>query len=114
MNSQIFKKQVPPSILWDLLAKVCAEQSKYFLLSPISFKQAEYHSILTDFCASLEEYYHVSKKHYVNRKLNYSKFTTLIRQICNVNQVSFTSKIVYNRSTYDILYYIYKPDQQQK
>ena len=109
MNSQIFKKRVPENILWDLLKKICVEQSKYFLLSPISFKQAEYHNTtLSDFCTSLEEYYHVSKKHYVSRKLNYSKFTTLIRQICNINQVSFTSKIVYNSSSYDILYYIYK------
>ena len=108
MNSQIFKKQVPENILWDLLKKICVEQNKYFLLSPTSFKQADYHNILSDFCASLEDYYHVSKKHYVNRKLNYSKFTTLIRQICNINQVSFTSKIVYNSSSYDILYYIYK------
>lgn len=108
MNSQIFKKQVPESILWDLLKEISIEQNKYFLLSPISFKQAEYHDVLNNFCASLEEYYHVSKKHYVSRKLNYSKFTTLIRQICNINQVSFTSKIVYNKSSYDILYYIYK------
>ena len=108
MNSQIFKKQVPESIVWELLSKICIAQNKYFLLSPISFKQAEYHNILSDFCASLEEYYHVSKKYYANRKLNYGKFTTLIRQICNINQVSFTSKIVYNRSSYDILYYIYK------
>ena len=108
MNSQIFKKQVPENILWELLSKICVEQNKYFLLSPISFKQAEYHNILSDFCTSLEEYYHVSKKYYVSRKMNYGKFTTIIRQICNINQVSFTSKILYNRSSYDILYYIYK------
>jgi hypothetical protein len=109
MNSQIFKKRVPSSMLWDLLGKVCVDQGKYFLLSPVSFKQAEYHNILSNFCASLDEYYHNSKKHYINRKLNYIRFTTLVRQICNINQISFTSKIVYNRSSYDILYYIYKP-----
>ena len=108
MNSQIFKKQVPEKILWDLLSKICVEHNKYFLLSPVSFKQGEYHNILRDFCESLEEYYHISKKYYVSRKMSYGKFTTIIRQICNINQVSFTSKIVYNRSSYDILYYIYK------
>ena len=108
MNSQIFKKKVPENILWDLLGKICVEQDKYFLLSPVSFKQCEYHNILSAFCESLEEYYHVSKKYYVSRKMNYGKFTTIIRQICNINQVSFTSKILYNRSSYDILYYIYK------
>ena len=109
MSSQIFKKRAPPSLLWELLEKVCTEQSKYYLLSPVSFKKAGYQNILSDFCKSLEQYYHISKRHYVNRKLNYSKFTTLVRQICNANQISFTSKIVYNKSTYDILYYIYKP-----
>ena len=50
MNSQIFKKQVPDNILWDLLKKICVEQNKYFLLSPTSFKQADYHNILSGTC----------------------------------------------------------------
>jgi hypothetical protein len=40
--------------------------------------------------------------------MNYNKFVTVVRQICSVNNLPYTSKIVYNKSNYDILYYIYK------
>ena len=44
---------------------------------------------------------------YINRKQNYSSFLTVIRQLCRVNNISYTSKIIYNKSSYDIVYYIY-------
>ena len=108
MSSQIFKTDVPVELLFDFLRKICKEESSHYLLSKVSFQQAKYHELVEPFCESLKEYYHTSKQYYVTRQLDYSKFVTIIRQICRANQVSYTSKIIYNKSSYDILYYIYK------
>jgi hypothetical protein len=109
MSSQVFKDRVPVYLLFELLTKICQEQENHLLLSKISFQKAKFHNLLEPFIEKLIPYYHTSKIYYVNRNLDYNKFTTIIRQICRINNISYTSKICYNKSTYDILYYIYKP-----
>ena len=110
MPSQIFKEIVPAFILFELLEKICEKNDKYYLLSKTAYKQACYHNYLEEFCNTLKEYYHKSKVYYVNRKLDYTKFITIVRQLCKTNQILYTSNILYNKSNYDILYYIYKPE----
>ena len=40
-------------------------------------------------------------------QLNYSKFMTIIRQICKKNKIAITSQIKYDKSKYCIHYFIY-------
>ena len=108
MTSQIFKKPIPASILWDFIKNNCQDMPEYCIITRINFKQAEYHNTLPVFLSSLKEYYLPSKQYYIGRKVDYSKFITIIRQICNYNNIAFTSKVVYNKSEYEILYYVYK------
>ena len=75
-----------------------------------SYKRSTLKDKLKEFLDKISEYYHVSKRHYLTRKMSYSRFTTIIRQICKQNQISYTSKIKYFRSTYEIIYYIVKPE----
>lgn len=108
MNSQLFKTLVPASILFDFLKKICYDPvNNYYIISKIAFKQAEYHNLIEIFAAIIKPYYHLSKQYYVDRKINYSRFTTIIRQLCNLNNISYTSKIIYDKSNYEIQYYIY-------
>ncbi len=109
MNSQIFKKNVPEIILFELLDKICEKNNNNYVLSKTAYKHACYHDYIDDFCNTLKDYYHKSKEYYVDRKLNYTKFVTIIRQICKTNKILYTSNILYNKSNYDILYYIYIP-----
>jgi hypothetical protein len=108
MKSQIFKSLVPIHILFELLEKICIKDEKYYLLLKSSYKAAEYHNLIVDFCSKIVQHYHTSKRYYVDRKMNYNKFVTIVRQICSLNNLPYTSKIVYNKSNYEILYYIYK------
>ena len=85
------------------------ENERFFLLTKVSFKQADFFNLLEPFYIAMKEYYHTSKQHYVERKLDYTKFVTIVRQLCKAHQISFTSKIIYNQSKYEINYYIYKP-----
>ena len=107
MNSQIFKSQIPKEQLFDLLDKICIKTDKYYILNKISYKKCEFLNLLEPFCEEISAAYHKSKQFYVTRKHNYSSFVTIIRQICRQNNINYVSKIVYNKSTYDIIYNIY-------
>ena len=76
-------------------------------MNKASYKKSIFNDKLKNFLEKIESYYHNSKKYYVTRKLNYSKFITIIRQICKHNNILYTSKIKYDKSNYDIIYYIY-------
>ena len=107
MSSQIFKNQIPKNLLFDLLEKICIKNNDHYILNKIAYKKCDFLQLLYPFCGSLLDYYHNSKQFYVNRKQSYNTFITIIRQLCKANGINYTSKIVYNKSTYDITYYIY-------
>ena len=108
MSSQIFKKQFPKEILYDLLNKICVKNNTYYILNKISYKKGEFQKLLEPFLQLLLEYYHLSKRHYITRKLTYNSFVTIIRQICRSKNINYASKIVYSKSDYDIVYHIYE------
>jgi len=66
-----------------------------------------FNNLIEDFIKQCIPYYHLSKRKYLERKLTYNSFITIIRQICNFNKITYTSQIKYDKSTYDIMYYIY-------
>lgn len=107
--SQIFKTQVPISKLFNFLDKICERNinEKFYIINNISFNLSKYHNYLNEFITNLENYYHTSKKYYIKRHLTYSKFITIIRQICKSNNIFFESFINYNKSTYNLVYHVY-------
>lgn len=107
MKSQIFKEHISNNILFDLLDKISVKNDKYYILNKVSYKKGEYINVLAPFFQILLPSYHISKTFYINRKQNYSSFITIIRQICRLNNINYSSKIIYNKSSYDIIYYIY-------
>lgn len=107
-KSQIFKTQFPNEQFYPFIQSFCLANDKYFVLSKTAFRKAQFHNILDPFIALIIPYYHSSKKYYIERKLNYTQFLTIIRQICKANAISFVSKVVYDKSQYEIVYYIYK------
>ena len=108
MSNQIFKNDFPNDILFNLLDEIFYQKTtKCYIINNSSFKRAVHKDLVKDFCNELKEHYHVSKTFYVERNLNYSKFMTIIRQICNKKHISFSTQIKYDKSSYDIYYFIY-------
>ncbi len=107
MNSQIFKEQVPNDILLELLNKIAFKTDKCYILNKNSYKKGLFNDEIQTFIQQCVPYYHVSKRKYVERKLTYNSFINVVRQICNCNKITYTSQIKYDKSTYDIIYYIY-------
>ena len=106
--SQIFKKAVPLHVLYDLLDLYSHNNVKYYLVNDIFYKKLKFDNVLEKFLQTIKPYYYDSKRFYVERDMSYVRFTTIIRQICKFHKLHFSSKILYDRSKYNINYYIYK------
>ena len=107
MSHQIFKKKIPNELFFTLFDSICMKTEKYYMFNSESFKKGLFKEEIQKFIKECLPYYHISKQKYLERKLTYNSFITIIRQICNFNKISYTSQIKYDKSSYDIVYYIY-------
>ena len=108
MTSQIFKYNIPNSLLFELLDKICMKNEKHYTFNSDSYKKGVYKQEIQNFIEECKPYYYISKRKYLEKKLSYNSFTTILRQICNFNKITYTSQIIYDKSNYNIVYYIYK------
>jgi hypothetical protein len=107
MISQIFKNQIPNELLIKILNNIAVKNDKCYVLNNNSYKKGLFNESIQNFIGECLPYYHLSKRKYLERKLTYNSFITIIRQICNFNNIVYTSQIKYDKSAYDIVYYIY-------
>ena len=113
MPSQLFKEPFPLEILFDFLSKVCEKEHSYYKFNSDAYKRANLDDTLSLFLEKIKPYYHIAKRKYVDRKQSYSNFVTILRQLCNNQNVGYTSKIFYSKSKYEIIYYINPQSQLQ-
>ena len=107
MSTQIFKKNLPNEVLFTLLDSICLKNEKHYTLNIEAFKRGIFKEVLQKFILDCAPYYHLSKRKYLERNITYNSFTTILRQICNFNKITYTSQIIYDKSSYGIVYYIY-------
>jgi hypothetical protein len=107
MSTQIFKNQVPNYKLFELLDKICLKNEKHYTFNIESFKKGIFNEEIAKFLITCLPYYHISKRKYLEKKLTYNSFVTVLIQISNFNNIIYTSQIKYDKSRYDIVYYIY-------
>lgn len=107
MLSQNFKKIYPKEEFIDFLKSYSSYNEKYLIFSKAAFKKMKIDKKCQPFFDKLKKYYHESKNFYVNRIPIYKHFVTVIKQICKINSIPYTSKISYSKSTYELSYYIY-------
>jgi len=110
MNKQIFKKMFPKEELLNFIDKFAFKNNNYYLINKSYYKKAQFMDIIDNFIEKIKPYYHLSKVKYTENVNTYSKFMTIIRQLCKINNINYASKILYNKSTYDINYFIYFHD----
>ena len=106
MTSQIFKFKLSNKILFELLDSISIKNDKYYIVNNDSYKKGLFNNLIPNFLEQCKSYYFISKHKYLNRKLTYNTFITVLRQICNYNKINYTSQIKYNKSKYEIIYYI--------
>jgi len=107
MSSQIFKSEVPKEVFFIFLDNICIKNEKTYILNSSAFKKGVFNEKIVEFFKDIYPHYHNSKKKYLDKKLTYNSFITVIRQICNHLKITYTSQVKYDKSVYDIIYCIY-------
>jgi hypothetical protein len=108
MKNQIFKTIIEPHLLWDFLKNNGEEKENLYIFNKSLYKKAVIRDTIIPFIQGLDVYYYDSKKHYIRRKMDYIKFITIIRQLCNSIGVKYDTHLEYNNSTYEIIYFIHR------
>ncbi len=109
MKGQVFKKCVPASLLWRFLKEIQAEElDNCIIISNAEYKRALLLQYLLPFIKEMEEYYLPSKRHFITKNISYHNLLTILRQICNANSITYERKMKYDKSSYEIVYYIQK------
>lgn len=106
MSSQIFKNHIPNEIFFQLLDDIAVKTEKCYVINNDSYKKGIFNGTIQTFIKECNPYYHISKRKYLERKTTYNTFITIVRQICNFNKITYKSQIKYDKSNYDIIYYI--------
>ena len=107
MSSQIFKQPISNTLLFKFLDNVSVKTEKKYIFNKTSYRKGLINNIMEDFLTECKQYYFASKQKYLERKLTYNSLTTILRQICNHNKITYTSQIKYDKSSYEIEYYIF-------
>lgn len=114
MPSQLFKNTVPIEVVYTFLSNICITCSvtgNHYMVNTEAYKRAHLNNLIIPFMENIKPFYHTSKQNYVSRKMSYSNFITVLRQLCNLHSISYTSKISYDKSSYEIVYFINKNSQ---
>ena len=109
MPSQIFKAPVPNELLQKLFEENAIKTDSGYIINNSVYKKGIFNESIIKFLEACRQFYHISKRDYIDRKLTYKSFNTIIRQICNFNNITYTSQIKYDKSVYDIIYSIQFP-----
>ena len=98
------KKETIIKIIKDITSY--DENKKVYIFSNVEYKRMCYHDKANEIIQILRPHYYESKQFYLDRKLTFKSFFSLLRQICKFNGIYVTSRVVYNRSEYTIIYTI--------
>ncbi len=109
MNNQVFKRAIPPNLLYDLLEKICEIIEDKYVLDFVAYKKMIFYDFHPAFIAELRPYYYSAKMFYCDRPLTYNSFANIIRQICKYSGIYIDSEIKYDHSQHYITYYITMP-----
>lgn len=107
--SQVIQYDFPKELLTNLLKSYCSvlqDDYNYYIFDRDSFKKILFDNKLNDFIKSIKPYYYKSKLKYLERKLSFTFFLTILRQLCKYKKIYNTSEVTYSHGTYNIKYYI--------
>ena len=107
-KNQIFKTLVPKDTIWDFFKINFDDKDTHFVVNNILYKKMVYTNNIISFIETIKPYYYQSKKKYLERIMNYNYFLTIVRQLCNSYNILYSSRLRYDKSSYEIEYYIYK------
>lgn len=105
----MFKTPICDSVLMKLFQETCIKSDidNSYIFNNASYKKGIFNETIPIFIETCKTHYSLSKQHYLERKMTFNYFITILRQICKHNKIKYTSKILYDKSDYNITYYFF-------
>ena len=110
IKHQIFKYEIPYSILIEILSTMCRiennDKNTTYIFDNNCFKKAKLNNGLIEYFSNkITPYYHKSKLHYIYNMNKMKGFANIIRQICKYYSIKIESKLthMFSKSTKEYL-----------
>ena len=104
---QLFKTAPDKESFIEFIKTHATKERNYYKLTNDVYKQMIFKEVIPAFLDKVKPHYHLSKQFYITRKISYSRFITIIRHICKMIEITYTSTMKYSNSSYQIDYFIY-------
>ena len=93
---------------YDFLNLYCIKDTNYLCINKEIYKKYEINNKIDELKIFLQDFYKKSKKYFIERENNYNNFASILRHICKLLLIPYYKKIIYNKNSYFIEYYINK------
>lgn len=102
---QLFKENIPYEYIIYIFELICNYEKNYYIINDEIFKKHIFHNNIQPILDELSNYYLKSKQNYILNGIKYKGFITILRQLSNLWNIKYKSKIKYNKNSYTIEYY---------
>lgn len=102
--TQLFIDEIPLCFLNEVLEQYFIKEKDHYVINHVGFKRMLFHKYQEKWIPEVREYYHKSKRYYVERKFTFNSFINIIRQICKLYSIVYES---YNDKTTGYKYFKY-------
>lgn len=110
MKTNYFLTPIPLKLLLSLLNELCVFTNHSFLIDMPTYYNGLHKGVIQQFMADCHPYYLPSKKSYTTNELTYKRFLTVVRHVCKIHNILYTSQLQYCHSLYQVVYYIHIPN----
>lgn len=104
----IFNQDFSNNILYNFLNIFSSIENNYYIININCYKKSIFNNDnnISNFFNNIKPYYKKQKLYYIEREINYNNLMTIIRHICKYKNIPYRNKIKYDKSKYEIIYYI--------
>ena len=104
----IFNQDFSNNILYNFLKLFSNIENNYYIINTNCYKKYVFndYQYINNFINSIKPYYKKHNLFYIQRVLNYNNLMTIIRHICKFKNIPYRNIIKYDKSKYEIIYYI--------
>jgi hypothetical protein len=109
MPSSVFKREVPREIVGGFLRASCyTDAHERAVVDRNAYKKSILQGTLFPFLSSLVAYYHQSTQFYLTRKMTYTRFLTILRQLFRHHEMAYDIKTTHTSTKKEVAYTIMK------
>ena len=96
MPSSVFSSNIPEGLVEDFIIKYCyLDDNDSYVINRSAYKRCLLEDSLYSFISLLKPHYYDSTQFYLTRKMNYTHFLTIMRQLLRHRKIDYVANVVH-------------------